>query len=36
MKFPGWQRLNAEYAKQFGIETPNLPSSGGSRVVNEV
>jgi uncharacterized protein YndB with AHSA1/START domain len=24
MKF-GWQRLNAEYAKQFGIETPNLP-----------
>jgi uncharacterized protein YndB with AHSA1/START domain len=25
MKF-GWQRLNAEYAKQFGIETPNRPS----------
>src|SRR5579864_4343749 len=24
MKF-GWQRLNAEYAKQFGIETPNAP-----------
>jgi uncharacterized protein YndB with AHSA1/START domain len=24
MKF-GWQRLNAEYAKQFGMETPNLP-----------
>src|SRR5262249_16697748 len=24
MKF-GWQRLNAEYAKQFGIKTPNLP-----------
>jgi len=23
MKFAGWQRLNAEYAKQFGIETPN-------------
>jgi hypothetical protein len=22
MKF-GWQRLNAEYARQFGIETPN-------------
>jgi uncharacterized protein YndB with AHSA1/START domain len=22
MKFAGWQRLNAEYAKQFGIETP--------------
>ncbi len=25
MKFEGWQRLNAEYAKQFGIETRNLP-----------
>ena len=23
MKFAGWQRLVAEYAKQFGIETPN-------------
>ena len=23
MKFGGWQRLNAEYARQFGIETPN-------------
>jgi hypothetical protein len=22
MKF-GWKRLNAEYAKQFGIEAPN-------------
>ena len=22
MKFGGWQRLNAEYAKQFGVE-PN-------------
>jgi uncharacterized protein YndB with AHSA1/START domain len=22
MKFGGWQRLNAEYAKQFGIEAP--------------
>jgi uncharacterized protein YndB with AHSA1/START domain len=21
----GWQRLNAEYSKQFGIETPNWP-----------
>jgi hypothetical protein len=21
MKFDGWQRLNAEYAKQFGVET---------------
>ena len=27
MKF-GWQRLNAEYAKQFGIETPNWPPKG--------
>jgi len=25
MKFGHWQRLNAEYAKQFGIETPNWP-----------
>ena len=24
MKF-GWQRLNAEYAKQFGVETPGWP-----------
>jgi uncharacterized protein YndB with AHSA1/START domain len=22
MKFGGWQRLHAEYAKQFGVETP--------------
>ena len=22
MKFGGWQRLNAEYAKQFGVENP--------------
>jgi len=33
MKFGGWQRLNAEYAKQFGLETPNSPVSGGARVV---
>jgi hypothetical protein len=25
MKFGGWQRLNAEYAKQFGIESPGWP-----------
>jgi hypothetical protein len=24
-KFDGWQRLNAEYAKQFGIEPPKWP-----------
>jgi uncharacterized protein YndB with AHSA1/START domain len=29
MKFGGWQRLNAEYAKQFGIETPDWPSQKG-------
>src|SRR5438067_2104113 len=23
MKFEGWQRLNAEYAKQFGVEVPS-------------
>jgi hypothetical protein len=23
MKFDGWQRLNADYAKQFGVEMPN-------------
>jgi uncharacterized protein YndB with AHSA1/START domain len=25
MKFAGWQRLNAEYANQFGVETPSWP-----------
>ncbi len=25
MKFAGWQRLNAEYAKQFGVELPSWP-----------
>jgi uncharacterized protein YndB with AHSA1/START domain len=25
MKFSGWQRLNAEYAKQFGVEPPSWP-----------
>lgn len=25
MEFDGWQRLNAEYAKQFGVETPSKP-----------
>ena len=24
-KFGGWQKLNGEYAKQFGIKTPNWP-----------
>jgi hypothetical protein len=26
MKFGGWQRLNAEYAKQFGVEAPSWPA----------
>ena len=26
LKFGGWQRLNAEYAKQFGVEPPSWPS----------
>ena len=25
MKFAEWQRLNGEYAKQFGVEMPNWP-----------
>jgi uncharacterized protein YndB with AHSA1/START domain len=25
MKFGGWQQLNAEYAKQFGVEAPSAP-----------
>jgi uncharacterized protein YndB with AHSA1/START domain len=24
-KFAGWQRLNAEYAQQFGVKAPNWP-----------
>jgi uncharacterized protein YndB with AHSA1/START domain len=27
MKFGGWQRLNAEYAQQFGVESPCAPSN---------
>jgi uncharacterized protein YndB with AHSA1/START domain len=30
MKF-GWQRLHAEYAKQFGIETPNSPPQAAQK-----
>jgi uncharacterized protein YndB with AHSA1/START domain len=30
MKF-GWQRLNAEYAKQFGITTPNWPPNADQK-----
>ncbi len=31
MKFDGWQRLNAEYAQQFGIEPPKWPSQAGQK-----
>ena len=31
MKFGGWQRLNAEYAKQFGIEAPNWPPEAAQK-----
>jgi uncharacterized protein YndB with AHSA1/START domain len=31
IKFGGWQRLNAEYAKQFGIETPNWTPNAPKR-----
>jgi hypothetical protein len=31
IKFGGWQRLNAEYAKQFGIKTPNWPSQAAQK-----
>ena len=27
MKFGGWQRLNAEYAKQFGVEPPGCTAN---------
>jgi uncharacterized protein YndB with AHSA1/START domain len=31
MKFSGWYRLNAEYAKQFGSETPNSPPQAAQK-----
>ena len=31
MKFSGWQRLQAEYAKQFGTEMPKWPSQAGQK-----
>jgi uncharacterized protein YndB with AHSA1/START domain len=31
MKFVGWQRLVGEYAKQFGIETPNCPPQAAQK-----
>jgi len=32
MRFGGWQRLNAEYARQFGIETPDRPPKAAQQV----
>jgi len=32
IKYGSWQRLNAEYAQQFGIQTPTSPP--GSKVMN--
>jgi uncharacterized protein YndB with AHSA1/START domain len=31
LKFGGWQRLNAEYAKQFGVEPPSWPANAPTR-----
>jgi len=31
MKFAGWQRLKAEYAKQFGVETPDGPPKAAEK-----
>ena len=31
MRFGGWQRLNAEYARQFGVEAPNWPPQSAQK-----
>ena len=31
MKFAGWQRLNAEYAEQFGVKPPNWPPKAAQK-----
>jgi uncharacterized protein YndB with AHSA1/START domain len=31
LKFGGWQRLNTEYAQQFGVEPPSLPPNFSKR-----
>jgi uncharacterized protein YndB with AHSA1/START domain len=31
LKFGGWQRLNAEYAQQFGVEPPSWPPADPKR-----
>ena len=35
VKFGGWQQLNAEYAKQFGIEKTNRPPQADPRAVSD-
>jgi len=31
MKFVDWQRLNAAYARQFGVEIPDWPPNAPKR-----
>ncbi|HKS95344.1 MAG TPA: SRPBCC domain-containing protein [Terriglobia bacterium] len=31
MRFAGWQRLNEEYARQFGIKTPHRPPQAAQK-----
>jgi Activator of Hsp90 ATPase homolog 1-like protein len=31
IKFGGWQRLNAEYARQFGVKPPNWPPQAAQK-----
>jgi hypothetical protein len=31
MQFNGWQQLSAEYAKQFGVGTPNWAANAQKR-----
>jgi len=31
VQFGGWQKLNAEYAQQFGVESPNWPPNAPKR-----
>jgi len=31
IKFDGWRRLNAQYAKQFGVEAPSWPPNAAKR-----
>jgi hypothetical protein len=35
LRFGGWQRLNAAYASQFGIELPKWPPAAAQKIVNE-